>query len=446
MGLDISNKVINKDNISCDETFLVTLGLSASPDIQSNPTDIVLILDRSRSMSGEPLEEVKIGAKIFIDIIEESTDGVKDGIIGNGSHIGIVSFSTTATQDSPLTTSVSDLKDSVDSLVAGGNTNHSDAFQKAIELFNPLSTNDKVIVMFTDGETTVGPNPSIDAALARSLGITIYCIGLIGSSGIDIDALNDWATDPDNTHVSIAPQPSDLEELFKDLATNISNPGATDIVIDEVLNPQFNIINIFTPTKGIATLLNDTTLKWTVDELGKTSNEGASLVFEVKHVGTMSGTKKVNESITYTDTEGNIANFDDPEIYVDCEEVIVVDPCPTPQNIEFKGCQDYLAYDLGDYVLDDLGRILELSLTIKNVCPNKKVAVAVMLNEIDDYGVEHKKAIKIISIPAHTNNKCKDIKLTNIKLVLPEEDNNMCETKKFVARALVNYIDNNPIC
>lgn len=446
MGLDISNKVINKDNISCDETFLVTLGLSASPDIQSNPTDIVLILDRSRSMSGEPLEEVKIGAKIFIDIIEESTDGVKDGIIGNGSHIGIVSFSTTATQDSPLTTSVSDLKDSVDSLVAGGNTNHSDAFQKAIELFNPLSTNDKVIVMFTDGETTVGPNPSIDAALARSLGITIYCIGLIGSSGIDIDALNDWATDPDNTHVSIAPQPSDLEELFKDLATNISNPGATDIVIDEVLNPQFNIINIFTPTKGIATLLNDTTLKWTIDELGKTSNEGASLVFEVKHVGTMSGTKKVNESITYTDTEGNIANFDDPEIYVDCEEVIVVDPCPTPQNIKFKGCQDYLAYDLGDYVLDDLGRILELSLTIKNVCPNKKVAVAVMLNEIDDYGVEHKKAIKIISIPAHTNNKCKDIKLTNIKLVLPEEDNNMCETKKFVARALVNYIDNNPIC
>ncbi len=446
MGLDISNKVINKDNISCDETFLVTLGLSASPDIQSNPTDIVLILDRSRSMSGEPLEEVKIGAKIFIDIIEESTDGVKDGIIGNGSHIGIVSFSTTATQDSPLTTSVSDLKDSVDSLVAGGNTNHSDAFQKAIELFNPLSTNDKVIVMFTDGETTVGPNPSIDAALARSLGITIYCIGLIGSSGIDVDALNDWATDPDNTHVSIAPQPSDLEELFKDLATNISNPGATDIVIDEVLNPQFNIINIFTPTKGIATLVNDTTLKWTIDELGKTSNEGASLVFEVKHVGTMSGTKKVNESITYTDTEGNIANFDDPEIYVDCEEVIVVDPCPTPQDIEFKGCQDYLAYDLGDYVLDDLGRILELSLTIKNVCPNKKVAVAVMLNEIDDYGVEHKKAIKIISIPAHTNNKCKDIKLTNIKLVLPEEDNNMCETKKFVARALVNYIDNNPIC
>ena len=154
MGLDISNKVINKDSISCDETFLITLGLSASPDISSNPTDIVLILDRSRSMTGEPLEEVKIGANTFIDIIEESTDGVKDGIIGNGSHIGIVSFSTTATQDSPLTTSVSDLKDAVNSLVAGGNTNHSDAFQKAIELFNPLSTNDKVIVMFTD-ETAI---------------------------------------------------------------------------------------------------------------------------------------------------------------------------------------------------------------------------------------------------------------------------------------------------
>ena len=298
----------------------------------------------------------------------------------------------------------------------------------------------------TDGETTVGPDPSIDAALARSLGITIYCIGLIGSTGIDIDALNDWATDPDNTHVSIAPQPSDLEELFKDLATNISKPGATDIVIDEVLNPDFNIVSISTPNIGTAILINDTTLKWTIDELGKTSNEGASLVFEVKHIGTTSGVKKVNESIIYTDTEGNMANFDEPEIYVDCEEDIVVDPCPEPQEIEFEGCQDYLAYDLGDYTIDSLGRILELSLTIKNVCPNKKVAVAILLNEIDRYGVEHKKAIKIISIPAHTNSSCKDIKLTNIKLVLPEEDNNMCGTKRFAVRALINYIDNNPIC
>ena len=69
------------------------LSLTAEPDIVSNPTDIVLILDRSRSMAGSPFANLKNGAKKFIEIIDEATDGTKDGEIGYGSRIGIVSFS-----------------------------------------------------------------------------------------------------------------------------------------------------------------------------------------------------------------------------------------------------------------------------------------------------------------------------------------------------------------
>ena len=70
--------------------------MAAEPDIVSNPTDIVLVLDRSRSMAGSPMANLKSGAKRFIQIIDESTDGEHDGNIGNGSHIGIVSFASTA--------------------------------------------------------------------------------------------------------------------------------------------------------------------------------------------------------------------------------------------------------------------------------------------------------------------------------------------------------------
>ena len=90
------------DRIDCDGTLKVTLALSASPDITSNPTDIVLVLDRSGSMTGSPLANMKAGAKAFIDIIDESTDGDQDGNIGSGSRIGIVSFSFSATVDAPL--------------------------------------------------------------------------------------------------------------------------------------------------------------------------------------------------------------------------------------------------------------------------------------------------------------------------------------------------------
>ena len=95
-----------------------------------------------------PLANLKSGAKRFIQIIDESTDGSHDG------HIGIVSFASTATQDTQLITSVEDLNEAVNALAADGFTNHDDAFGKALELFNPSSANEKVIVMFTDGRTT----------------------------------------------------------------------------------------------------------------------------------------------------------------------------------------------------------------------------------------------------------------------------------------------------
>lgn len=107
-------------------------------------------------MAGSPLANMKLGAKTFIDIIDEATDGSKDGNIGSGSHIGIVSFSDDATADTQLITSVNALKNAVDALSAGGSTNHAAAFTKATELFDPASANGKVIVMFTDGKTTAG--------------------------------------------------------------------------------------------------------------------------------------------------------------------------------------------------------------------------------------------------------------------------------------------------
>ena len=96
MGISNSNKEISTSKIECGGDFRVKLTLTAQPDITTNPTDIVLVLDRSGSMSGSPLANLKAGAKKFIDIIEESTDGVSDGETGSGSRIGIVSFATVA--------------------------------------------------------------------------------------------------------------------------------------------------------------------------------------------------------------------------------------------------------------------------------------------------------------------------------------------------------------
>lgn len=63
MGITNSNKELSVSRIECGGTFQVRLSLTAEPDITANPVDIVLVLDRSGSMSGSPLANLKNGAK-----------------------------------------------------------------------------------------------------------------------------------------------------------------------------------------------------------------------------------------------------------------------------------------------------------------------------------------------------------------------------------------------
>jgi Ca-activated chloride channel family protein len=453
MGVTSSNKQVSTDRISCGDTLRITLSLTADPDIVSNPTDIVLILDRSGSMAGSPLENLKIGAKTFINLIQNATGGAQTGEIGSGSRIGIVSFAAAAAVAAPLTTSVAELNAAVDDLMAGGATNHAAAFQTATQLFDPLSANAKVMIMFTDGNTTAGAPPAPVAEAAKAQGITIYCIGLSGDQGLDVDALNQWASDPDSTHVALTTDPEELEILFADLAANLSKPGATDIVIDEVVNPDFTITSILSPGKGVATMLNAQAIRWTIPELGVSAEESAELEFLVRHTGQTSGLKQVNASITYADAEGNVVGFPDPTVLVECEDVVVGEECPTPIDVTAEGCESLVEADLGDVYLLSRGRILELSLTLKNVCPGKRTALAVILTEVDAQGLEQPRGMKTLTIPAHSGPGCRDVRVKCLHFVLPEDldvsggpVDPLCNQRRFKARVIANSIDSDYRC
>ena len=452
MGITNSNKELSAARIDCGGSFQVKLSLTAAPDIVSNPTDIVLILDRSGSMAGSALANLKNGAKAFIDIIDEATDGTQDGQIGSGSRIAVISFASTATQDTQLITSVADLKAAVDALTAGGSTNHADAFTKASELLAAPSTNARVMVMFTDGETTVGPDPSPIAAAARAAGVIIYAIGLSGRGGVDVSALEDWASKPASSYVAITPDDAELEELFKDLARNIAKPGATDVVVTDTVSPCFRITSVAMPTKGTASLLDAETVQWQIDELGVSQSEGAVLEFTVQHIGSCSGTVEVNESISYDDAEGNVVSFPSPELDVDCDIIIRPEICPEPVELTVDGCEDMLEFDAGDLGMESLGRIVQLSVTLKNVCPHRRVALAAILTEVDDHGLEYKRGMKTVLVPAHTKESCRDVTVRCIKFVLPESldvsgsTSSICNARNFKARFIANYIDDNFTC
>ena len=446
MGITSSNKVVDRSEVGCDGEFQVTLALTAAPDIIENPTDIVLVLDCSGSMSGVPLAAMKEGSDTFIDIIQQATDdGSGSGDLGSGTRMGVVSFSSSAVVDAPLTASVSQLKGAVDALTAGGSTNHGDAFATATQLLETGTNPVKVMVLFTDGNTTAGPPPAPIAAQAWDKGIIIYCIGLVGSDGLDVSALNNWATDPDSVHVAIAPTPADLEAIFAELAANLTKPGATDLKIVEQLNPDFEIVNIVTPAKGTVEQQSDTQLTWKMDSLGVSGVESATLAFRVRHRGVTGGVKKVNQSIQYSDAQGNLVDFPDPTVNVKCDQVVCAEPCPTPVDVMAEGCSDTVVVDVGDVQLGAQGRIIQLEVTVKDVCPNRRVALGVILEEVGQDGKTEPRGFKAYTIPAHTQPGCRDVQVQCIRFVVPEDvslwGKSLCDTRRFQVQLIAQEMD-----
>lgn len=451
MGVTNSNKTISPNQIACDGSLLVTLSLTAAPDIITDPTDIVLTLDRSSSMQGDPLANLKLGAKTFIDIIADATGGTASGQIGYGSRIGIVSFASAAAVDTQLITDVSTLKTAVDTLAAGGNTNHADAFTRADALFDPTSTNTKVIVMFTDGKTTVGAPPAPVAEAAKAQGVIIYCIGLVGTDGVDVDALNQWATAPADAHVAVTPDAADLEELFAELARNLSKPGATNIVIEDTVTDDFVITDISTPSKGTSVSTGERSLRWSISQLGIDASETAQLQFTVRHTGQTSGFKPVDLSITYSDAEGNVVSFPSPSASIDCSAPPGPCPCPDPVEFTVSQCDNLVHEDVGDIYLDQQGQIVQLSATLKHVCPGKRVALAVVLTELAQDGTEYPRGMQTMTVPAHTGTACQDVPVSCIPFVVPGDASlsgitSGCGQRRFQARFLAHYMDTDLLC
>ena len=207
------------------------------------------------------------------------------------------------------------------------------------------------------------------------------------------------------------------------------------------------------PTKGTATVLSQTSLRWEIPALGVAGNEGASLEFYIRHTALSAGTKLVNQSITYEDTEQNAVTFPDPSVEVSCGIIVDPEPCPEPADIAFESCQDSLTVDLGDTWLESQGRILQLDVTVKNVCPGKRVALGIILTETDTNGQEHSRGMKAITIPAHYAPTCRDVTVKCVRFVLPEDLNvsggcpgSLCSQRNLKVRVIAHNIDTDFQC
>lgn len=443
MPITSVNKTASATTIEPGGSLRVTLTVDAKPGIVENPVDVALVLDRSGSMAGEPMTHLKEGAKEFVRIMAHTTGGT-DSLRG-GSRIGVISFAVSATIDQPLTEDTAALDAAIDALAARGNTNQAAAFGQAQAMLAG-STARKVVVMFTDGEPTVGPDPSPVAAELRSQGIEIWCIGLVGTNGVNVDSLNDWATPPPSEHVRVAPDAAELEKLFHDMASDIAEPGAKDILINELVSSQFVITDVDAPSLGDAALINSRLIRWRIAKLAAEAPERATLTFTVQNMGSERGMVPINESVTLTDQAGQQVEFPMPDVTVEggggggtyCPE-----ECADPVDVTVSGCSDSVAVDAGEICVAATGRLLAVSFKLARVCPLRDVAVGVVVSEMMGDGTEVSRGFKAFTVPAQGGRTCGDINVQCVRFVLPDDTANagLCTPRRFRVRVLANPTD-----
>ncbi|MBM6828647.1 VWA domain-containing protein [Anaerotignum lactatifermentans] len=449
MGILSFSKTAAPSSIECGGVARVKISLSTAPDILCNPADIVLLLDTSGSMSGAPLEHLKTAVGQFVDILYTSTNG-ENGQLGGGSRVSIVSFARTAREETPLTSSVVQLKNAVNALTSEGGTNHKAAFEKGQSQLDGSTASQRLILMFTDGRSTTGGSSIPVTDSIKADGITIYSMGFSGSSGLDMASLEAWASAPAAAFVSVAPDAAALEALFSDLAANITKPGATEIFITETLSGDFLISRVLTCDKGVVEAQGERTLRWYLSSLGATQPEGAALEFEIRHTGARTGSLAVNKSLLYEDAQRNQLRFPEPRLNVDCALSAGGENCPPAQMLVMDSCQQYLCFDLGEEALSSSGRLLELRLTLKQVCPGQRIALGLLLKEADLFGRTSPRGFKALTIPAHHASACRDLLVGPIFFVLPEDlapqCGKECGQRRFLVQVFAHGIDVPSVC
>lgn len=231
----------------------------------------------------------------------------------------------------------------------------------------------------------------------------------------------------------------------------VVTPGAENIVISDTVSPCFRITGLSSPTRGTATLSNSNNVIWTIEALAEEEEETATLEFTVEHIGPCSGTVEVNESTSYDDSTGNVVTFPSPTLEVDCGINFCEGRCAEPVDFTASGCTDSIEFDAGDICIEGFGRIVRVSAVLREVCPGRRVALAVILNEVDDDGNELGRGMKVLTVPAFTGEVCRDVNINCVTFVIPElTDITLppCADRTYRARFIANYIDTDftPCC
>ncbi len=140
-----------------------------------------LVIDRSGSMSGIPIELAKAAAKASVDLL------------GPRDYASVIAFDSAAYPVVPLQSAANAAAIGADiaSITAGGGTSMAPAMEEALRQLSTSTAKLKHVILLTDGVSTPGPFDQLAGEMARS-GITVSTVAVGGADTALLAQIAEW--------------------------------------------------------------------------------------------------------------------------------------------------------------------------------------------------------------------------------------------------------------
>ncbi|MCH1625067.1 IPT/TIG domain-containing protein [Ferdinandcohnia quinoae] len=244
---DIANVSLTVKGTPKDSTFV-------------RPNDVILIVDKSGSMSSDNrLTAAKNATKEFIDLMDLTKH-----------RVGIVDFDDSVSSF-PLTTDATAAKAYVDTIQLGGSTNTGDAVRTATAMLaNHRTEAQPTIVILTDGAANNATDALNSATAAKMEDINFYSIALLGvnedpSKSAPNELLKNMASSASHHHFVLGSV--GLPDVYKRIAEEIGLASAYNVKITDTVSSEFEIVPGSYDNNIPKPKVNGNTLEWDIPEL-----------------------------------------------------------------------------------------------------------------------------------------------------------------------------------
>jgi uncharacterized protein YegL len=294
---------------------MLTLQSVGNCSAANSPIDVALVIDRSGSMSGQPIADAKSAAISFVQQMNLSVD-----------QVAVASFASTGNGrlDQQLSQNAGLIAQRINGLYAGGMTNIVEGLDLAEAELNSArhrSGNAPIIIILSDGEHNESGEPFVTAARIKQAGIRIISIGLGRANEYQLKGIASSANDYYYT-----PNSGDLAAIYQAIAQTV-RIAARNIVITDTLSDHVTLFaNSF--TGPVMPVVNGKDIVWRVAAAPTTP---MVLSYQVAMTD-QPGIWPTNDQAVadYLDADGNPASI----------------TFPVPQVEVKSACGDPLAYDV----------------------------------------------------------------------------------------------------